>query len=136
MSERVCSLHSSPTLGESPQHKQLPGLSVTLVSGERKDRGGSSQQLSNNTKVCLSRTALTQKAPVPVAFLMKAQIHPEVRTQPGCCTETEHPQQGLLWSSLLPSRASPFPSPPAAEGGGTHSTQLWSWKDPPARGAE
>lgn len=123
-------MYSSPTLGESPQHKQLPELSVTLVPGERKDRRGSSQQLSNNSKVCLSGTPLPQKAPVPVAFLLKAQIHPEVTTQPGCCTETEHQQQGLLRSSQLPSRAFPLPSPPFAEGGGTHSTQLWSRKDP------
>lgn len=56
---------------------------------------------------------------MPIAFLPKAYIHPEVRKQPGRCRGTEHRQQSLLWSSLPPSRTSPLPSPPAPEGRGT-----------------
>lgn len=37
--EQVFSLYRLPTLGESPQRKRLPGLSVTLITGGKKGKG-------------------------------------------------------------------------------------------------
>lgn len=67
-----------------------------------------------------------------MAFLPKAQVPPEARTPPGCCREIEHRQQGLLWSSLPPSRASPLPSPPAPAGRGTPLRPALGWQERPS----
>lgn len=57
--EQVFSLYRLPTLSESPQCKRLPGLSVTLITGGKKERGGSYRQLSNDIKVSVSAEHLS-----------------------------------------------------------------------------
>lgn len=65
-----------------------------------------------------------QKAPIPVAVLLKAQIQPEWMHRNRAVTA------GSPLEQPASKQRSPPPSPPAAQGGGTHCTQLWSWKDP------